>query len=410
MAGGGGGGGKKVPEINADRKEYLRYLAGLRTRVTSSAAAQVTFFSYHAPHPEDLLSIVGTQRQWSRQANADFYAATRIGIGDQPAVDRLLKPSVGGELAARTAAPQPYLEPVSHMWVVKFLRTHGLIHDCPKLLQLRTFPTIAIGGDKAGAAGLLTAMICHLAVFHPPDLLQIRVLTDDADDPDWSWLKWLPHVQHQTETDAAGPTRMIFTRPDGLADLARARSARRPIRLPGGPYVVRGGPDRRQGGVPARRPGRGHRDHAGQPPRLDLPHQGGRGRHGRRPAARPDVSVRSPRNRPHDPAAGETHRTEAGRVVDHRHHHRTRPNACRRRWPPNGTSWSARRPSRRSTRPGGGCSPTPTATVSRSRSVTNSRPATSCTSISRRAPNSAAGRTACSSEPPGPESPSSCAR
>ena len=63
---GGGPGGKKVPEINADRKEYLRYLAGLRTRVTSSAAAQVTFFNYHAPHPDDLLSIIGTNRQWSR--------------------------------------------------------------------------------------------------------------------------------------------------------------------------------------------------------------------------------------------------------------------------------------------------------------------------------------------------------
>ena len=60
MAGGAGGGGKKVPEINADRKEYLRYLAGLRPRVTSSANAQVSFFSYHAPHPDDLLSIIGT--------------------------------------------------------------------------------------------------------------------------------------------------------------------------------------------------------------------------------------------------------------------------------------------------------------------------------------------------------------
>jgi hypothetical protein len=28
MVGAGGGSGKKVPEINADRKEYLRYLAG----------------------------------------------------------------------------------------------------------------------------------------------------------------------------------------------------------------------------------------------------------------------------------------------------------------------------------------------------------------------------------------------
>ncbi|KJX75915.1 type VII secretion protein EccCa [Mycobacterium lepromatosis] len=234
---GGGGGGKKVPEINADRKEYLRYLAGLRARVTSSAASQVAFFSYHAPHPQDLLSIVGTQRQWSRPANADFYVATRIGVGDQPAVDRLLKPAVGAELASNGAAPQPFLEPVSHMWVVKFLRTHGLVHDCPKLLQLRTFPTIAVGGDTAGAGRLLTAMICHLAVFHPPDLLQIRVLAKNPDDPNWSWLKWLPHVQHPTEIDAAGAVRMIFTRSDSLADLT-SRGPHAPDSLPGGPYII----------------------------------------------------------------------------------------------------------------------------------------------------------------------------
>ncbi|MBV8786863.1 MAG: type VII secretion protein EccCa [Mycobacterium sp.] len=237
MMAGGGGGGKKVPEINADRKEYLRYLAGLRPRVTASANAQVSFFSFHAPHPDDLLSLIGTPRQWSRPASADFYAATRIGIGDQPAVDRLMKPSAGGELAGPSAAPQPYLEPVANMWVVKFLRTHGLIHDCPKLLQLRTFPTIAVGGDPAESAALLRAMICHLAVFHPPDLLQLRVVTENPDDPDWSWLKWLPHLAHPTETDAAGPVRMIYARPELLADLA-GRGPHSPDSLPGGPYVV----------------------------------------------------------------------------------------------------------------------------------------------------------------------------
>jgi type VII secretion protein EccCa len=234
---GGGPGGKKVPEINADRKEYLRYLAGLRTRVTASAAAQVTFYNYHAPHPDDLLSIIGTNRQWSRTSNADFYAATRIGTGSEAAVDRLLKPSAGSDLAGPQAAPQPHLEPVSHMWLTKFLRTHGLIHDCPKLVQLRTFPTIAIGGDTAGSAGLLAAMICHLAVFHPPDLLQIRVLTDNPEDPDWAWLKWLPHVQHQTDTDAAGATRLVFTRTDGLSDLT-ARGPHTADSAPSGPYIV----------------------------------------------------------------------------------------------------------------------------------------------------------------------------
>jgi type VII secretion protein EccCa len=234
---GGGPSGKRVPEINADRREYLRYLSDLRNRVTSSAAAQVAFFNYHAPHPEDLLSIVGSHRQWSRQINSDFFAAARCGLGSEPAVDRLLKPSVSGDLVGPDGAPQPHLEPVSHMWVTKFLRTHGLIHDCPKLVQLKTFPTIAIGGDPAGAAGLLRAMICHLAVFHPPDLLQIRVLTDDPEDPDWRWLKWLPHTQHQNETDAAGSTRMVFTRPEGLSDLA-ARGPHSPDGVATGSYVV----------------------------------------------------------------------------------------------------------------------------------------------------------------------------
>ncbi|MBS9532800.1 type VII secretion protein EccCa [Mycobacterium sp. M1] len=234
---GGGPGGKKVPEINADRKEYLRYLAGLRQRVTSSASAQVAFFGYHAPNPEDLLSLVGTHRQWSRAADNDFFGAARIGLGAEPAVDRLLKPSLGGELAGPNAAAQPFLEPVSHMWLIKFLRTHGLVHDCPKLVQLRSFPTIAIGGDEVRRAGLLTSLICQLAVFHPPDLLQLRVLTDDPEDPDWSWLKWLPHVQHPTDKDAAGSTRMVFTRPEGLSDLA-ARGPHTPDATPGGPYVV----------------------------------------------------------------------------------------------------------------------------------------------------------------------------
>jgi len=87
-----------------------------------------------------------------------------------------------------------------------------------------------------------------LAVFHPPDLLRLQVLTDNPDDPDWAWLKWLPHVQHPTDTDAAGPVRMIYTQPDSLFDLA-ARGPHTPDSLPGGPFFVvvdlTGGPARR---------------------------------------------------------------------------------------------------------------------------------------------------------------------
>jgi type VII secretion protein EccCa len=65
----------------------------------------------------------------------------------------------------------------------------------------------------------------------------MRVLTDNPEDPDWAWLKWLPHTQHQTDTDAAGATRLVFTRPDGLSDLT-ARGPHTADSAPSGPYVV----------------------------------------------------------------------------------------------------------------------------------------------------------------------------
>ena len=44
-------------------------------------------------------------------------------------------------------------------------------------------------------------------------------------------------MAHQSDTDAAGHTRMIFTRPDGLSDLA-ARGPHTADATPNGPYVV----------------------------------------------------------------------------------------------------------------------------------------------------------------------------
>jgi type VII secretion protein EccCa len=50
-------------------------------------------------------------------------------------------------------------------------------------------------------------------------------------------MKWLPHLQHPTDTDEAGSTRMIYVRPDSLSDLA-ARGPHTPDSAPSGPYVV----------------------------------------------------------------------------------------------------------------------------------------------------------------------------
>ena len=61
--------------------------------------------------------------------------------------------------------------------------------------------------------GLLRAMICQLAVLHPPDQLLIAGVIGDRNRAHWDWLKWLPHNQHPTATDSVGSARMTYRCP-----------------------------------------------------------------------------------------------------------------------------------------------------------------------------------------------------
>lgn len=240
--------GKTAAELDADRKQFLRYLTDLRERVARSATQQIHYWGWHAPHPDDLSGLVGGTRQWSRQSGNDLFGAARVGKGTVPADDKLLQRASldsvpvapqgsSSALVGPQAAPQPYLEPVTHMWLVKFIRTHGLIHDCPKVVNLRTHPTVSIGGDPDRAAGLLRAMICHLALFHAPDDVRIRVLTDNPSDPAWSWVKWLPNVHHPTADGPFGRQRLIFPNDDAhIADLTSRSPHAAAAAPPAGPY------------------------------------------------------------------------------------------------------------------------------------------------------------------------------
>lgn len=254
-----GANSKSIPDINGERKTFLRYLTKLRERVATSAAQQIAFWSYHAPNPEDLCgAVVGKRRQWSRQPAAstsnsgepqqqnkpadyrnDLFSVARVCTGTVPADDKLLQPEgEDGELVGPDAAPQPYLEPVQHMWMIKFLRTHALIENCPKVISVKAHPTISVGGAPERAAGLLRAMICHLAAFHGPDVLQFRVLTDNPEDPDWQWLKWLPHLHHPSALGQNGPQRWISPNNDENIKDLMGRGPHVRDSAPAGPYQV----------------------------------------------------------------------------------------------------------------------------------------------------------------------------
>ncbi len=191
----------RAGEVNAARAEYLNYLAGLRDSVTKTAAAQAAALRCCHPDPGSLWTLVGSSRMWERTPTDPDFGHVRVGIGNQLSAARLLPPEIGA--SERT-------DPVTSSALRAFIGQHATINDAPITIDMRALATVTIAGRPQPARALLRAMICQLAVLHPPNVLLIVAAIGNRNRCHWEWLKWLPHNQHPSARDALGSLRMVY--------------------------------------------------------------------------------------------------------------------------------------------------------------------------------------------------------
>ncbi|CQD07009.1 putative ESX-4 secretion system protein [Mycobacterium lentiflavum] len=197
-------------EIGARRADYLGYLTRLRRTVTEIAAAQHFSLNWSHPDPATLWTLIGGPRMWERRVADPDFCSVRVGVGTQLLSAKLVAAEIdGGE---RT-------DPVTAAAAQRFIRTHGTIADVPIVVALTPGASVTVDGDLAEVRGLLRAMICQLAVLHPPDQLFIVGVIADRSRAHWDWLKWLPHSQHPTAKDSVGSARMLY---ESAAEMRRA--------------------------------------------------------------------------------------------------------------------------------------------------------------------------------------------
>ncbi|MFI9504256.1 type VII secretion protein EccCa [Nocardia sp. NPDC052566] len=202
----GRGGPKNAAELNEDRKDYFRYLDQLRKDVHKTGVAQRNALLWSHPAPADLESLIGTRRMWERRPADPDFGHGRIGVGSHRLATKLARPETG---------PLEDLEPVSTVALRRFVRTHSVVHELPTAVSLRAFPAINLEGERADTRALVRSLLMELCVFHGPDHLAVAVVCAEPDSPDWSWAKWLPHLQHPTQRDGMGSARMMY---DSLAE------------------------------------------------------------------------------------------------------------------------------------------------------------------------------------------------
>jgi S-DNA-T family DNA segregation ATPase FtsK/SpoIIIE len=214
------GGAAKRTQINDERRDYQRYLAGLRTRVREVAEVQRLRLAEHHPAPSDLWSFVASSRVWERRRlDADF-GQVRIGAGPQ----RLATP-----LRAPQTVPLEDLDPVSSTALRHFIRTYATVDDLPVSLSLRSLSHIELSGDRPAVLATARAVLAQVATFHGPWDLRIALCVAPERVPDWEWLKWLPHLTHPSESDAVGGRRLMANTAGELAQLLGADLGDRPV-------------------------------------------------------------------------------------------------------------------------------------------------------------------------------------
>ncbi len=186
--------------LKGERRDYLRYLGQARKQVRRSVDRQRESVLFTHPDPARLWALVPTDRLWERRASHTDFAEVRVGVGQQ---------RLALQLKAPQTKPVEDLEPLCASALRRFLRAYTVVEDMPVAVYLRGFARLSLDGDLALTRDLARAIIAQLTTFHLPDDLRIAVFAGSDRLRYWDWVKWLPHAQHLTEQDAAGPARLV---------------------------------------------------------------------------------------------------------------------------------------------------------------------------------------------------------
>lgn len=189
-------------QLDANRRDYFRYLAQTRKNFAKTADEQRASVAYRHPTPDSLWTVVGGMRMWERRPDAEDFGSVRLSVGRQQSAKRITPPE---------SQPIEDLEPLTTGALRRFIRTHRVIQSVPLAVDLRGFRSVQLVGDEEMCRRLAFSMVAQLVTWHAPTDVALMVAATKEHQDEWQWVKWLPHLQHPSESDGVGPLRMFAT-------------------------------------------------------------------------------------------------------------------------------------------------------------------------------------------------------
>lgn len=197
----------RTEEVDAERADYLRYLSVVRDNVRAHAAEQRAALEWSHPDPEVLATVPGTRRQWERDPRDRDFLVLRAGLHDVP---------LDAALRVKDTVDEIDLEPVSHSTLRGLLDVQRTVRDAPTGIDVTKLARITVLGEADDVRDAVRSWVAQAVTWHDPTMLGVALASPGVDSDDWSWLKWLPHVDVSGEADGVGPARYLTT---GVAEL-----------------------------------------------------------------------------------------------------------------------------------------------------------------------------------------------
>ncbi|MDG4833908.1 FtsK/SpoIIIE domain-containing protein [Solwaraspora sp. WMMD1047] len=182
-----------------DLAEYLRKRTRMMRELTAAVAEERLARCEASPDPATVLhTAVGPGRRlWERRRRDPDHLVLRVGTLDQPSlieVEDPARPDTDRQLR----------------WIVP---------DTPVTVDLVDRKVIGLAGAAETTYATARWLVLQAAALHSPRDLRIHVLTEQAGEERWSWVRWLPHTRPAEDGVLTGrPYTLVGNDPETVAN------------------------------------------------------------------------------------------------------------------------------------------------------------------------------------------------
>jgi S-DNA-T family DNA segregation ATPase FtsK/SpoIIIE len=211
--------GQALRKRRQQRERYLDYLQELREELAEREKTERGRARLLNPSVEALVELVrDPARLWERRRLDRDFLAVRVGVGTMP-VQPLELPDRGTALNPT----DPFMLAEARAVLRRFRHAPAM----PLVVPLDRAGDVSIVGSREAVLRTAQAIIAQAAACHAPEDLALAVAHGPDREPDWRWVKWLPHVLDADTRDGPAPVRRIARSTESLRMLLHGELSQR---------------------------------------------------------------------------------------------------------------------------------------------------------------------------------------